>query len=53
MNTRNDQLVLISKRVEQANDKITEILNTLGWTRQELIQWQKVKNKSHRDLIRY
>lgn len=43
MITRHNQLILISRRVEQANDKITEILNTLGWTRQDLIQWQKVK----------
>jgi hypothetical protein len=43
MNARQNQLELISKRVEQANDKITEIMNKLGWTRQDLIQWRKVK----------
>jgi hypothetical protein len=42
MDTRHSQLVLISKRVEKANDKINEIIEKLGWTRTELKHWQNV-----------
>ncbi|KAG1089261.1 hypothetical protein G6F42_020023 [Rhizopus arrhizus] len=48
MDTRHNQLVLISKKVESANDKINEILSRLGWTRSELTQWQTKKQDSTR-----
>lgn len=41
MDTRHNQLVLISKKVETANDKINDIISRLGWTRSELTQWQE------------
>lgn len=46
MDTRHNQLVLLSKKVESANDKINEILSRLGWTRTELTQWQTKKQDS-------
>lgn len=42
MNNRHSQLVLISKRVEKANEQINQIIEKLGWTRQELKAWQNV-----------
>ena len=41
MDTRHNQLVLLSKKVETANNKINEIISRLGWTRSELTQWQE------------
>jgi hypothetical protein len=43
MDTRHSQWVLISKRIQNANEKINKILEKLGWTREELTQWQNVK----------
>ncbi|KAI9366318.1 hypothetical protein BD770DRAFT_375951 [Pilaira anomala] len=56
MNNRHSQLVLISKRVEKANEQINQIIEKLGWTRQELKAWQNSQhqlvtcplNKRHR-----
>ncbi|OBZ87798.1 hypothetical protein A0J61_04168 [Choanephora cucurbitarum] len=45
MDTRHSQLVLISKRLESANQKIESIANELGWTRQALQQW--IKDQPH------
>ncbi|KAI7892980.1 uncharacterized protein EV154DRAFT_503531 [Mucor mucedo] len=45
IDTRHNQLVLISKRVEKANEKINEILEKLGWTRSQLKQWQTEQKK--------
>ncbi|KAI8640833.1 hypothetical protein BD408DRAFT_227072 [Parasitella parasitica] len=44
MDTRYNQLVLLSKKVEAANDKINSILSRLGWTRTDLMEWQKQQN---------
>ncbi|KAI8050650.1 uncharacterized protein B0P05DRAFT_563031 [Gilbertella persicaria] len=45
METRYNQLVLISKRAEAANNRINEIINTLGWDRQDL------KKRYSRDIL--
>ncbi|KAI8076048.1 hypothetical protein BDF21DRAFT_494809 [Thamnidium elegans] len=45
MNNRHSQLVLISKRVEKANDQIEKVISKLGWTRKELQQWQNQQKK--------
>lgn len=42
MDVRHSQLVLIEKKIETANDKINDILQKLGWTREELITWHNV-----------
>lgn len=42
MNNRHSQLVLISKRVEKANEQINQVITKLGWTRKELQEWQNV-----------
>lgn len=42
MNNRHSQLVLISKKVEKANDQINQVISKLGWTRKELQEWQNV-----------
>ncbi|KAI8880747.1 hypothetical protein K501DRAFT_335173 [Backusella circina FSU 941] len=38
MDTRHNQLVVLSKRVKETNDKLNIILEKLGWTREELRQ---------------
>lgn len=53
MDIRRSQLVLISKRVEAANDKINEILRKLNWTRQELKQWHNVRRLVERVFYLY
>ncbi|KAI9483510.1 MAG: hypothetical protein EXX96DRAFT_144853 [Benjaminiella poitrasii] len=45
MDARYNQLVLISKRMEKANEKINEIINKLGWTRADLRKWHSNYNK--------
>ncbi|KAI7908053.1 uncharacterized protein BX663DRAFT_492824 [Cokeromyces recurvatus] len=45
MDTRYNQLILISKRVEKANEQLNEIINKLGWTREELQQWHNEHKK--------
>ncbi|KAI9255963.1 hypothetical protein EDC94DRAFT_587119 [Helicostylum pulchrum] len=45
MNNRHSQLVLISKRVEKANEQINQVITKLGWTRKELQEWQNQQKK--------
>ncbi|CAO3611561.1 unnamed protein product [Mucor hiemalis] len=45
MDVRHSQLVLIEKKIETANDKINDILQKLGWTREELITWHNDRKR--------
>ncbi|GAA5812161.1 hypothetical protein MFLAVUS_005611 [Mucor flavus] len=45
MNNRHSQLVLISKKVEKANDQINQVISKLGWTRKELQEWRNQQKK--------
>lgn len=42
MEARRQQLELISKRIEQANEKINKSLKYLKWSKQDLKQWRLV-----------
>ncbi|KAI8972516.1 hypothetical protein BDB01DRAFT_810043 [Pilobolus umbonatus] len=45
MDTRHSQYVLISKRVEEANQKIDSLISQLGWTREEIKAWAQEQKK--------
>lgn len=48
METRHSQMVVITKRLESANEKIDAIITQLGWTRQQLQQYlQDPIHKNH------
>ena len=38
MDIRKNQLELLSKRIEEANDRINSIISKLGWQRKDLCQ---------------
>lgn len=59
MDIRKNQLELLSKRIEEANDRINSIISKLGWQRKDLCQNKRHHfkkcpiNKKHKVLINY
>jgi glycopeptide antibiotics resistance protein len=42
MESRQKQLAVLSKHIEEANDRINKVLGRLGWTREHVKQKYKV-----------
>lgn len=56
MDIRKNQLELLSKRIEEANDRINSIISKLGWQRKDLcqnVQRNLIKKKEYLNLITF